>query len=306
MVDRISYIIGVDGGGTKTLALLGDSDGNVLARGVSGPSNYNVVGFASACAALESAISMTRMDYPGEVSAMCLGLAGAGRREDIEQFQKWATQKYPGTVVKVVSDAEMLLIAGAPSGPALVLICGTGSIVYGRTATGELLRAGGWGYLLGDEGSGYAIGQAALRAVMHAYDGRGPDTLLSELVLERFCLHAPPELVHAIYRSESPRSAVAALSDLVEQAAERRDSVAIAILEESALELTRALAAVYAKLGASPVPLIITGGMILHGRYLKKAFDHACEAQRLAFTAVRYVAEPVESALKLAWKLSLG
>jgi N-acetylglucosamine kinase-like BadF-type ATPase len=302
----MDYILGVDGGGTKTLALLGDLNGNVLARGVSGPSNYNAVGFDAACSALESAIHMACKDYPGELSALCLGLAGAGRKEDIERFQNWAVDKFPKTAVKVVSDAEILLMAGAPSGPALVLICGTGSIVYGRTVTGELIRAGGWGYLFGDEGSGYTIGIAALRAVMHAYDGRGPQTLLSELMLERYGLHTPPELIHTIYGSESPRAAVAALSDLVEQAARRGDSVAIAILDESSHELARAIAAVYPKLGTSIVPLVITGGTILHGRYLKKAFNHACETQRLAFTAVRYVAEPAEGALKLARKLSLG
>ena len=302
----MDYILGVDGGGTKTLALLGDLDGNVLARGVSGSSNYNAVGFDAACSALESAIRMARIDYPGEISALCFGLAGAGRKEDIEQFQNWAARKFPMTTVRVISDAEILLIAGVPSGPALVLICGTGSIVYGRTVTGELIRAGGWGYLFGDEGSGYAIRIAALRAVMQAYDGRGPETLLSELVLERYGLHTPPELVPAIYGAESPRSAVANLSDLVEQAAGQGDSVAIAILEESSRELAGAIAAVYLKLGASTVPLIVTGGTILHGRYLKMAFNRACETQRLAFTVVRYVIEPAEGALKLAWKLSLA
>jgi N-acetylglucosamine kinase-like BadF-type ATPase len=302
----MDYILGVDGGGTKTLALLGDLDGHVLARGVSGPSNHNAVGFDAACSALENAITMARTDYPGEISALCLGLSGAGRKEDIEQFQNWAVHKFPKTAVKVVSDAEILLMAGAPSGPALVLICGTGSIVYGRTVTGELIRAGGWGYLFGDEGSGYAIGIAALRAVMQAHDGRGPETLLSELVLERYGLHTPPELVHAIYGAESPRSEVATLADLVEQAASRGDSAAIAILETSARELVRTIAAVYPKLGTSAVPLVITGGTILHGRYLKKAFHRSCETQRLAFTAVQYVAEPAEGALKLARQLSLG
>jgi N-acetylglucosamine kinase-like BadF-type ATPase len=302
----MNYILGVDGGGTKTLALLGDLDGNVLARAVSGPSNYNAVGFDAACSSLESAIRLARKEYPGEISALCLGLAGAGRSEDIERFQNWAVDKFPNTVIKVVSDAEILLTAGAPSGPAMALICGTGSIVYGRTITGELIRAGGWGYLFGDEGSGYAIGIAALRAVMREYDGRGPETMLSELVLERCGLHTPPELIHTIYSSESPRTAVAALSDLVEQAAEQDDSVAIAILEESSRELARLIAAVYPKLGTSPVPLVITGGTIMHGSYLKQAFHRACEIQRLTFTAVRYVAETAEGALKVAGKLSLG
>jgi N-acetylglucosamine kinase-like BadF-type ATPase len=302
----MNYILGVDGGGTKTLALLGDFDGNVVARGVSGASNYNAVGFDAACSALESAIHIACKEHPGEISALCLGLAGAGRKEDLERFQNWAVDKFPKTRVKVVNDAEILLISDASSGPALALICGTGSIVYGRTATGELIRAGGWGYLFGDEGSGYAIGLAALRAVMQAYDNRGPETLLSELVCERYGLSTPPELVPTIYRAESPRSELAALSDLVEQAAGRADSVAIAILEEASRELARAIAAVYSKLGISPVPLVITGGTILHGRYLKQAFNRACQTQGLTFTTVRYMAEPAEGALKLASTLALG
>jgi len=302
----MDYILGVDGGGTKTVALLGDVDGNVLARGVSGPSNYNVVGFDAACSALESAINMARTDYLGQISALCLGLAGAGRKEDIERLHNWAVHKFPKTAVKVVSDAEVLLAAGAASGPALALICGTGSIVYGRTVTGELIRAGGWGYLLGDEGSGYAIGSAALRAVMQAYDGRGSKTLLSELVLKRYGLSTPLDLVRRIYGVESPSSAIASLTDLVEQAAESGDSVAIAILEESSRELARAIAAIYPKLGSSAVPLILTGGTILHGRYLLKAFNRTCEMQGLVFTVIHYVVEPAESALKLAWQLSLG
>jgi N-acetylglucosamine kinase-like BadF-type ATPase len=120
---------------------------------------------------------------------------------------------------------------------------------------------------------------------MQAYDGRGRETLLSELVLERYGLHTPPELVHTIYGAESPRSALATLSDLVEQAAGRGDSVAIAILETSARELVRTIAAVYPKLGTSAVPLVITGGTILHGRHLKKAFHHACETDQNHFSA---------------------
>lgn len=300
----MDYILGVDGGGTKTLALLGNLDGNVLARGVSGPSNYNAVGFDAACLALASAITMACKDYPGKIAALCLGLAGAGRKEDIERFENWAVNKFPKTLVKVVNDAELLLAAGAPSGPALALICGTGSIVYGRRVTGELIRAGGWGYLFGDEGSGYAIGVAALRAVMQAYDERGPETLLSELVLERYSLNTPPELIQTIYSAESPRSVVATLSDLVEQAAGWGDSVALAILEESSRELARTIAAIYPKLEASSVPLVITGGTISYGIHLQKAFNHSCKIQGLAFTTVRYLAEPAEGAVQLAWKLA--
>ena len=302
----MEYILGVDGGGTKTVALLGDRNGKVLARGASGPSNANAIGFEAACSALESAIRMAQNDYPGYVSALCLGLAGAGRPDDIERFQNWAAQTFPKTLVKVVSDAEILLMAGAPAGPALALVCGTGSIVYGRTLTGELVRAGGWGYLFGDEGSGYAIGIAALRAIMQAHDGRGSETLLSEFVLERFGLNTPPELVSMIYRAESSYSLAATLSDLVEQAAVRRDPVATAILEEAGADLARTVAVVYPKLGTLAVPLMITGGTILQGSHLKKAFQRACEQQGLSFSAVHDVLEPAEAALALARQLSLA
>lgn len=302
----MNYILGVDGGGTKTLALLGDMDGNVLARGMTGPSNYNAIGFDAACSALENAIQIARKEHPGEISALCLGIAGAGRKEDVELFQTWAALTFSKTLIKIASDAEILLMAGAPPGPALALICGTGSIVYGRTINGELVRAGGWGYLFGDEGSGYSIGVAALRAVMQAYDGRGPETILSDLILERYSLQTVPELIPAIYGREAPRLVIATLPDLVEQAAGQGDSMAIAILEGSALELARTIAVVYAKLGTSSASLVITGGTILHGVHLQKAFNHACETQRLAFTVVHYVAEPAECALRLARRLSLS
>jgi N-acetylglucosamine kinase-like BadF-type ATPase len=302
----MNYMIGVDGGGTKTLALLADMEGHVIARGVSGPSNYNAVGFELACKALESAINMARKDHPGEISAICFGLAGVGRADDIEKFHVWAVERFPGTAIKVANDAEILLAAGSPTGAALALVCGTGSIVYGRTITGELIRAGGWGYLFGDEGSGYAIGVAALRAVMQAYDGRGPSTLLTELLLERRGLSSPPELVRSIYGAETPRLEVASLADLTERAAGQGDAVAAAILEEAARELARTVAIVYPKLGTSFSPLVITGGTILHGTYLRAAFHHACEALGLMFTEVRQVPDPAEGAVQLARKLLSG
>lgn len=302
----MNYVIGIDGGGTKTLALLADLDGHVIARGVSGPSNYNAVGFETACEALESAINAARKNHPGEISALCLGLAGAGRQEDIERFRLWTIQKYPGAAIKIVNDAEILLAYSSLTSVALAMVCGTGSIVYGRTTTGELIRAGGWGYLFGDEGSGYAIGVAALRAVMQAYDGRGPSTLLTELVLDRRGSSSSSGLVRSIYGAESPRLEVAALADLVEQAAEQGDTVAVAILESSALELARTIAVVYQKLGTSASALVITGGTILHGVYLKAAFNRACENMGLTFTEVHHVAEPAEGAVQLACKMLLG
>lgn len=289
--------IGVDGGGTKTLALAEAVDGGWQGRGAAGPSNPYAVGFDMACMRIETAIAEA-LDG-NHLAALCLGLAGAGRPEDVEQFTGWARAKFPGAVVKVASDAEVLL-AGAPEGPALALICGTGSIAYGRTAEGELMRAGGWGYLFGDEGSGFAIGAAALRAVLHAFDGRGVPTLLTELILAQRGVESPPELVRSLYRVESPRTEIAGLAELVERAAVQGDALAFSILNEAAFELAESVRAVYRRLGNSAVPLLLSGGVLLRGSTLAKAFRRACDTLGLAFTEVIEVPEPAAGALLLA------
>lgn len=309
----MKYTIGVDGGGTKTLALLADLDGNILARGLGGASNFNAVGFAAACVAIETAITaafislaeqgQVTLDFPTyhlPISALCLGLAGAGRPEDAAQFSAWAREKFSGAALKVVSDAEILLAAGAPSGPALALICGTGSIAYGRTEAGELVRAGGWGYLFGDEGSGFALGAAALRAVMRAYDGRGQPTRLTDLILARYGLTDPQGLVKNIYGAEDPRAEIAGLADLVERAASQNDPVAHALLDEAAQELAHAVQAVYRKLGTVPVPLALTGGILLNSAQFSARFRAVCRRLGLEFSAIDEIPEPATGALRLA------
>ncbi len=294
-------VVGVDGGGTKTLALATEVDGSWQGRGTAGPSNPYAVGFEAACTEITAAISEALNG--NKLAALCLGLSGAGRPEDVEQFTVWARAKFPGVALKVVNDAEILLAAGAPTGPALALVCGTGSIVFGRAADGHLIRAGGWGYLFGDEGSGFAIGVSALRAVMQAFDGRGAPTLLTELILARRGVESPPGLVPSIYGVESPRTEIAGLAELVEQAAARGDALALSILNEAAFELAESVRAVYRSLGSVPVPLILSGGVILHGKGLAEALRRACETLGLVFTEMIEVPEPVAGAVMLAREL---
>jgi N-acetylglucosamine kinase-like BadF-type ATPase len=289
--------VGVDGGGTKTLALAATFDGQWQGRGAAGASNLHSVGFNAACAALEQAI-LAALDG-AELAALCLGLAGAGRPEEAAQFAAWAQVKFPNSALKVTSDAEILLAAGAPVGPVLALICGTGSIAYGRTGRGELVRAGGWGYLFGDEGSGFAIGAAALRAVMQAYDGRGPETRLTGLILAQRGLDRVSDLVQNIYGNASPRAEIAGLAELVETAAAQADEVALTILTHAALELAEMTRVVQRQVGEGLLPLAVTGGVILRGAILAGAFRQACA--RLGVNCeILEVAEPARGALGLA------
>jgi len=144
---------------------------------------------------------------------------------------------------------------------------------------------------------------AALRAVLQAYDGHGASTLLAELVLHRRGVSSPPELVRSIYGADVPRLEIASLADLVEQAAEQVDKIAIAILDEAARELVRTVAVVYPKLGAATPQLVLTGGTILHGPYLQGAFQRACESLELVFAEEYYVSEPAEGAVPLALRM---
>src|SRR5689334_17310708 len=196
-----NFLLGIDGGGSKTVALLADSQQAILGRGAAGASNHNLLGARAAFEALDQAVRLAFEDAkiaPAPPRALCLGMAGAGRPADIALFQAWAAERWPGTPVAVVSDADLVLAAGPGNGWGLGLICGTGSIAYGRDRSGMTARAGGWGSLLGDEGSGYAIGLAGLRAVARAADGRGPATVLTDTLLGHWSLAAPQSLIQYV------------------------------------------------------------------------------------------------------------
>jgi N-acetylglucosamine kinase-like BadF-type ATPase len=166
--------------------------------------------------------------------------------------------------VLVVNDALAALVAGAgDEGPGIVLIAGTGSICYGRNEAGQAARAGGWGYLLGDEGSGWWIGRQALSAVMRAGDGRGPATLLTARVLAHFAFEQVSELVHEVYYRDTRRRAVAGLSAVVQGAADDGDVVARQLLSDAADELVLAVRSVATRLEMRGLqfPLVLSGSL---------------------------------------------
>jgi N-acetylglucosamine kinase-like BadF-type ATPase len=300
-------LIGIDGGGSKTSALLADSAGRVLGRGLAGASNYQAIGLERAGAALEQAVRAAFDDAriaPIPPLAVCLGLAGAGRAADMELFRAWAAAQWPGARIVVVSDAELVLAAGTPGGWGLALICGTGSIAYGRDRDGRVARAGGWGYLLGDEGSGYAIGLAALRAVARAADGRGPFTALADALLARWSLAAPADLIRRVYRERAATSEIAALATLVDETAASGDTVAREILREAGRELALALGAVAGRLEwRGPAPCALAGGLIVHSRTLAGAMREAASELRLVLDPVTNVTEPAIGAIQIAARL---
>jgi N-acetylglucosamine kinase-like BadF-type ATPase len=234
------------------------------------------------------------------VASACLGLAGAGRDDDRRVIEEWAARAGLADRIEVTTDVALLLAAGTPEGWGLALVAGTGSIAHGRTADGRTARAGGWGPLLGDEGSGYWLVMSALCAASRAADGRGPPTQLLGRLLGRLGLAEPQQLVRCLHRPEWDRPALAALAPVVFEAAEAGDGVASQLVEEGARELALAGAAVARQLGLGPgaVPLALAGGAFLaqlgyRERVLKGLADLGVEASPVAL-----VPEPARGAVR--------
>jgi N-acetylmuramic acid 6-phosphate etherase len=309
--------LGIDGGGTHTVALLvraeSGSDGRwtLLGRGDTGPSNLHAVGSERALVALDEAVTKAFAAARRErvpVATACLGLAGAGRPEDQAIIKDWAARVHLAASVDVTGDTPLLLAAGTPEGWGAALVAGTGSMAFARDRDGRTARAGGWGYLMGDEGSGYALVLAALRAVARAADGRGPTTELTGRFLARLGLSQPQELVGAVYRGGLDRTALAALAPLVFEAADADDTVAARIVADEVEQLANTVAAAACQLDLqrAPLPLAFAGGVLLAAPGYREKILAALAARGIRAEPVALVREPAEGAVRLALVRATG
>jgi len=303
------HVLGIDAGGTKTVALLADAEGRVVGEGRSGGANLQAHGELEVEKVLHHVIDLAMSGQAGSPSAVCLGLAGVDREGDGAVIRGIMRRLGFRSHTLIVNDALIALVAGVPLrdgssavSPGLVLIAGTGSIAYGVNPQGQAARAGGWGTSLGDEGSGYWIGRRALMAVARDTDGRGPRTRLTPLVLEHFSLSRPEQLVAEIYDHAQGKRAIASLGATVEQARAEGDAVATEIMREAAEELTLAAASVIARLGmrGDQFPIVLSGSMIRKALWLA-----ADVTARLAEVAPRGIVsaldvEPAMGAVRLA------
>jgi N-acetylglucosamine kinase-like BadF-type ATPase len=297
-------LLGIDGGGSGTRALLADGAGAILGSGAGGPSNYQAIGFDVAAQAVEVAIRAAFRDAGLEssepVAAACIGLAGAGRPADRARFEAWAARQSFARRCAVVSDAELALAAGTSEGWGVALICGTGSIAYGRAPDGRTARAGGWGYLLGDEGSGYDIAQRALRLATQTADGRAAAPALLQAALDHWGLQAPEQLIGQVYRPETTRSEIAALAQRIVALADAGDPAAAALVDDAARELARLVAAVARELELIAPPLALAGGLLGAGQRLWWGIAASAGVE---LGMLRYVEEPARGAVAIARRI---
>jgi N-acetylglucosamine kinase-like BadF-type ATPase len=297
------FVLGIDAGGSKTVCLLADGDGEVR-RSARGPgANLAVLGELEVEKVLyELMEQVLTEEESGPAAAICLGIAGVDRAEDaavIRGILRRIGQKAP---VLVVNDALIALEAGAGDGPGIVIIAGTGSICYGRNEKSQAARAGGWGYVLADEGSGWWVGQRAIMAVMRQFDGRGPGTALTPRVLAHFGVAEPFQLVYEVYYRDTRRRLIASLSEAVQASADEGDPVAREIIAAAAAELVIGARSVAERLEmrGAQFPLVLAGSIFRVLPALK-----ADVIQRLAEVAPRSQprlldAEPALGAVRLA------
>jgi N-acetylglucosamine kinase-like BadF-type ATPase len=296
------HVLGIDAGGSKTIALLADGDGRVVADGRAGSANLQTDGELQVEKVLHDVIEQATRGRHFVPDAVCLGMAGVDRDTDYRVISDIMRRLGFRAKAVVVNDALIALVAGAGTSPGVVIISGTGSIAYGVSQRGVAARAGGWGPTLGDEGSGYWIGRRALEAVMRAADGRASHTALTALVLAHFALSRPEALVSEIYHQPEGRKAIASLAPLVDQARANGDAVAADIMTAAADELARAAGSVIARLDmrGEQFPILLAGSLLTHSEWLADGVIRrmAEVAPRSTVSPLRH--EPALGAVRLA------
>lgn len=303
----MSFVLGIDGGGSKTIAAVSDGI-SVLATHTAGGCNPNAVGAEQARSALaeavQSVLSCAGVN-PSEVGSMCAGVAGAASSEVAARITGMLAELLPYAAIQVVGDTVIALEAAFAGGPGVVCISGTGSVAYGRNARGELARAGGWGRMISDEGSGYWIGRCAVAQCLRAMD-MGRDSSLIPAVMEHWGLVKRDELVGHCHGKQLPN--FSELFPVVLTAAERGDAMACELLASAGTELARVVQIVLRRLWVEreSVQVAVAGSVFANSSRVRNVFANLIRSDRPEVEVQLSSRPPFEGALHLAWQMMPG
>lgn len=305
------WIISVDGGGTSTEVVLADQAGKIVGEGHSGPSNAKAVGIPSAIAALDAGILAAFASAglsPEPVAVASLGIAGFDREEDHAILSNWAGGQSAVPIGRLVltNDGRLVLAAGTSEGWGVGIIGGTGSIAVGKSRDGAFSRAGGWGHLIGDEGSAYKLVMDTLRFVAKSVDGRMPKEAASEPLNRRVMqilglTDDPNGIVSVVYQPEYDRAKLAGLAPQIIDAIRDEPRLIPVLLKPAGVELAEAAAAVARKLHfeSGRLPVGLAGSFLLGTIEVKEALK--LHLERIGYAPeVREVARPVLGGIILA------
>jgi N-acetylglucosamine kinase-like BadF-type ATPase len=309
-MDKPLYVIGIDGGGTKTSSVLCALDGSILTEAQDASSNFQIIGIEqtshtildlieTCCHSIGCSIS--------QIGAVVAGLAGAGRSSDQQNV-------YDGIInlahlrnlsinnLIIESDARIALEGAFNGKHGIIVIAGTGSIVYGKDERRKIYRSGGWGRLIGDEGSGYAIGQKAFRAVARSLDDRSTKTKLTKLFKEKLGLNSQETIIHSLYKDNFD---IASVVPIVIDAASKGDKVSKSILDNAALELAEIIEITLMKMNLNiknppKRPLVLMGGTLTNGHYYSRKVVSIIKKKELPVSVRHAESSPVVGATVMA------
>ncbi len=285
MSEQKSFVVGIDGGGSKTHAILVGMDGSVLAESQGGPAQLLQTGIKETAATLLELITACAgkvQALPEAIQTIVVGLAGAGRSTDRAELINVllalsVKKKFPLKNINIETDARIALEAAFAGGPGIVVVGGTGSIALYRTEEGKILRAGGWGKVLGDEGSGFALGRDGLNAVMRQFDGRGEKTELTKKAFSLFEVSTCDVVVTNIYHEHAD---LASFAPRVLEAVEERDRTAHLIIVKNANELSELVRVLTMQVRPKKkLPVALMGGLLesenIYSKLVREKIDHS-------------------------------
>jgi len=255
-------ICGIDAGGTTTRCILVNENGELLAESKAGPANYQVTGLANVAQEIRKAINVVCKEAGiNEIDVLGVGLAGVISKEDIQTVKNNLLLIKQVKKCCITNDGEIAVLGAYAGEPGIVVVVGTGSIIYGLKENGVTVKIGGWGPLLGDEGSGFWIGLKALQAIIKTGEGRNANTSLSSILMNSFNINDLEELVSFVYQDKLSREKIAALAPLVIRAMADGDQVAKQIIEKGCDELILMITAMAKKINYQKKEIAVTGGL---------------------------------------------
>ena len=280
--DTSMYYIGIDGGGTSSRLVAIDRDINILGHSLSGSTNITSDTYENVCANIKNLIGRfntatnTKIEDCGVIFMGSAGAKVPGNAQKLENIFREAG--FIGKL-RVVSDAELVLAAETRGEPGIIVISGTGSACFAMDKQGNMLRTGGWGHLIDDGGSGYRIGMDAIQAALMDFDGRGKNTLLTDMIRKNFKLQQIDHIQTYIYGDDFNKSRIAEIVMLVKEASDKRDSTARAIEANATKSLICLARAMINKTGLSSHKLVISGSVITLYENIRENFCTSLESE---------------------------
>jgi N-acetylglucosamine kinase-like BadF-type ATPase len=282
------YAVGLDGGGTKTAVTIVDENGLEVHTFTSGAINYNGQDEASVQASLAEIFrTIDRVcDGLGHCAQVCIGAAGVSNPTVTTRLEASVRAcGYKGSLF-ITGDQDTALSGAHNRELGIILIAGTGSICYGKNEAGDIHRAGGYGYLIDDEGSGYSIGRDLLSVVVRAHDGRLPATVITGMVFEQLGMTSIGQIIGFVYDKQTNKKDIAALAPILSQACELGDQSALAIADKSARSLLELVVPVAEKLSMQEGVLAMAGSALLKNSFIQSAFINGLKERYPAMTCI--------------------